>query len=100
VASASEDQAVKLWDLETGECLHTFLGHTYGLRGVTFAEEGQTLVTVSADECIKWWDVQSGQCRRTVRIPRPYEGLKIKGVTGLTEAARATLLALGADDQE
>lgn len=35
-------------------------------------------------------------CIKTLKAPQPYEGMKITGVTGLTEAQKATLKALGA----
>jgi WD40 repeat protein len=40
------------------------------------------------DETIKLWDIKTGDCIRTLRAPRPYEGMKITGVTGLTEASK------------
>jgi hypothetical protein len=42
------------------------------------------------------WDVETGECLRTLRAERLYEGMNITGVTGLTEAQKATLKALGA----
>jgi hypothetical protein len=35
---------------------------------------------------------------KTLRIDRPYEGMNITGVTGLTDAQKSTLKALGAVD--
>jgi hypothetical protein len=35
---------------------------------------------------------------QTLRVKRPYEGMRIAGVTGLTEAQKSTLKALGAID--
>ena len=58
------------------------------------------LASSSADETIKLWDVNDGECLKTLRIPRPYEGMNIKGVTGLTEATIAMLKALGAVEDE
>ncbi|WP_416676948.1 hypothetical protein [Egbenema bharatensis] len=54
----------------------------------------------SADETIKLWDVQSGKCLNTLRADRPYEGMNIAGVTGLTDVQKNTLKALGAIDIE
>jgi WD40 repeat protein len=59
----------------------------------------QTLASGSADEIIKLWDVQTGKCLKTLRSDRPYEGMNIIGVTGITEAQKATLKALGAVEQ-
>ncbi len=49
---------------------------------------------------VKLWDVSTGECLKTLRSNRPYEGMNITGVTGLTSSQRATLLALGAVEDE
>ncbi|MBD2520675.1 hypothetical protein H6G93_38215 [Nostoc sp. FACHB-973] len=51
------------------------------------------------DETIKLWDTQTGVCLKTLRADRPYEGMNITEVTGITEAQKATLKALGAIEQ-
>jgi WD40 repeat protein len=38
------------------------------------------------------------ECFKTLRVPRPYEGMNITGVTGLTDAQKSTLKMLGAVD--
>ncbi|NJR51440.1 MAG: hypothetical protein HC780_19540, partial [Leptolyngbyaceae cyanobacterium CSU_1_3] len=48
------------------------------------------------DESLKLWDVTTGQCLQTLSADRPYEGMNITGVTGITDAQKATLIALGA----
>jgi WD40 repeat protein len=58
------------------------------------------LASGSKDETIKLWDVSTGECLKTLRSNRPYEGMNITGVTGLTSAQKATLLALGAVEDE
>jgi hypothetical protein len=42
------------------------------------------------------WDLETGECCGTWRSPRPYEGMQIQNIHGLTEAQTATLTALGA----
>ncbi|MDJ0575110.1 MAG: NB-ARC domain-containing protein [Xenococcaceae cyanobacterium MO_234.B1] len=96
LASGSEDQTLKLWDVKQGKCLKTLQGHTSQVWSVAFSPDGQTLASSSADETIKLWDVNTGKCWRTLKADRPYEGMNITGVKGLTEAQRATLCALGA----
>ncbi len=44
--------------------------------------------------------MHSGESLRTLRRDRPYEGLTIMGVQGLTEAQKASLRALGALEDE
>jgi len=95
LASGSSDNTVKLWDIRNGECLNTFQGHTHQVLSVAFCRDGETLASSSSDETIKLWDVLTGECLKTL-TDRPYEGMNITGVTGLTEAEKATLKALGA----
>lgn len=63
---------------------------------MAFSPDGKTLASGSGDENIKLWDVQSGACLKTLRSDRPYERMNITGVTGLTEAQKGALKALGA----
>ncbi len=96
LASGSRDQTVRIWDVKNGKCLHTLQGHTNRVWSVAFSPDGQILASGGEDETIKLWDVQTGRCIRTLKAPRPYEGMNITGVKGLTEAQKATLKALGA----
>jgi WD40 repeat protein len=96
LASSSQDQTIRLWNVDTGECLKVLKGHTSWVRGISWSPDGQLLASGSGDETVKLWDVQTGECVRTLRADRPYEGMNITGVTGITEAQKATLKALGA----
>jgi len=96
LASGSDDQTIRIWDVYTGGCLKILQGHTNRVRSVAFSQDGQTLASGSEDETIKLWDVKTGEYLKTLKAPRPYEGMNITGVTGLTQAQKATLKALGA----
>lgn len=61
---------------------------------------GKTLVSCSWDGIIKVWDIQSSECLKTVSH-KPYEGMNITDIKGLTEAEKSILEALGAvEDSE
>ncbi|MEH2009513.1 NB-ARC domain-containing protein [Nostoc sp.] len=96
LASGSDDKTAKLWNLSEGKSLKTLQGHSLEVLSVVFSPDGQTLASGSQDETIKLWDVLTGECLKTLRSPRPYEGMNITGVTGLTAAQLVTLKALGA----
>jgi WD40 repeat protein len=87
---------VKVWDVQTGDCLKTLSGHTNWIYSVLFTENGQTVISCCQDETIKIWDFQTGECLRTLKTDRLYEGMNIEGATGLTESQKVTLKILGA----
>ena len=87
---------MRLWDVQTGQCIKTLQGHTGWVSSVSFSADGQLLVSGSQDETIKLWDVRTKHCIRTLRVDRLYEGMNIQGAQGLTAAQQASLKALGA----
>ncbi|XZN89853.1 MAG: NB-ARC domain-containing protein [Microcoleus sp.] len=94
--SGSCDGTVRLWDVSTGRCIRTLTGHTREIYAVSFSPDGQTVASGCADETGRLWDVNTGECLKILKPPRLYEGMNITGVTGLTQAQKATLIALGA----
>ncbi|NJR76211.1 MAG: hypothetical protein HC773_26820, partial [Scytonema sp. CRU_2_7] len=96
IASGSEDHTVRLWDVETGECVKILKRHTDRVRSVAFSPDGKTLASGSEDETIRLWQLDSSEPPKKLLAKRPYEGMDITGVTGLTDTERATLIALGA----
>ncbi len=96
LASGSSDQTVKVWNLETGKCEQTFQGHTNLVWSIAFHPEEPIIISGSQDQTLKLWNVQTGECLQTLRADRPYEGMNITGVTGITDTQKLTLKALGA----
>ena len=96
IASGGDDNTVKLWNVADKNYCKTCYAHTKPVWSVTFSPDGQTLASGSEDETIKLWDIKTGKCIKTLQSPRPYEGMNITGVTGVTKAQKDTLKALGA----
>lgn len=91
--SASFDQTIRIWDVSTGNCIQTLQGHQSVVSSVIC---DTLLCSSSLDETVRLWNFETGSCLRTLNTPRPYEGMNITGVLGLTEAEIATLKVLGA----
>ncbi len=96
VASSSWDETVRLWDAENGQLLATLQEHAGAVNAVALSGDGQLVASGGDDGMIRLWDADSGSCLRTLSPDRYYERLDITGLTGVTEAQRAALRALGA----
>jgi WD40 repeat protein len=83
LASASLDQAVKLWDVTSGRVRATFRGHVDRGLTVAFAPDGKLLATVGDNPerdrpgggpersriGIQLWDIETGRLTRTIGHP-------------------------------
>ncbi|HXF05007.1 MAG TPA: right-handed parallel beta-helix repeat-containing protein, partial [Blastocatellia bacterium] len=66
LASGSDDQTIKLWDVGTGNLVRTLAGHTGWVNSVAFSPDGKLLASGSGDQTIKLWDVETGNLVRTL----------------------------------
>ena len=60
LASGSEDNAIKLWDIATGTNIATLEGHRNRIRSVSFSPDRTMLASGSSDNTIKLWDIATG----------------------------------------
>jgi WD40 repeat protein len=104
IISGGVDRSLRIWDVQTEKCLHTLTGHSgliyslaVGTIQLSAAESPQLIAfTGSLDETIKVWDLAAAECLATWKSRRPYEGMQIDRIQGLTTAQLRTLKALGA----
>jgi F-box/WD-40 domain protein MET30 len=66
LATGSYDTTIKIWDINTGECLRTLRGHAVGVRALQF--DDTKLISGSLDKKVKVWNWRTGECIST------YEG--------------------------
>ena len=65
IVSGSLDTSIRVWDVETGNCLHTLVGHQSLTSGMELKDN--ILVSGNADSTIKVWDITTGQCLQTLQ---------------------------------
>ncbi len=86
------------WDVTLGTSLAAVHAHDGWIRAISVSSDGKTVASCGEDGVIQLWDMASYQQLATLRNERPYERLRITGATGLTEAQKTALQALGALD--
>ncbi|WP_420266247.1 protein kinase domain-containing protein [Candidatus Magnetominusculus dajiuhuensis] len=61
VSAGTEDRSVRLWDMDTGECLHTLDGHNDWVTCVCFSADGNSVISGSLDKTLRFWDIKRGK---------------------------------------
>jgi WD40 repeat protein len=64
LVSAGADQAICLWNIESGALLSTLRGHQEAIETLAVSEEGRWLASSGADKTIRVWDLTSRKALR------------------------------------
>ena len=65
--SGSDDNTLRVWDLESGQMLRALQGHSFSVTAVALSSDGRRAVSGSDDETLRVWDLESGQTLRTLQ---------------------------------
>ncbi len=66
LASGSGDTTIKLWNLQTGELIHTLSRGSDTVWSIAASPDGQTLASGSGDKRIKIWNLQARKLLRAL----------------------------------
>jgi len=61
LASGSNDNTVRLWDIDKGKMLAIINGHQSTVTSIAFSPDGKTLASGSNDNTIRLWDIEKGE---------------------------------------
>jgi serine/threonine protein kinase len=94
-ASGSNDNTIKLWELQTGKKLRQFgrwfSGHSDSVWNLAFSPDGEILASASWDKTIKLWQVKTGKKICTLTSHH-------NGVNAIAFSPDGQLLASGSSD--
>lgn len=66
ILTSSGDTTCCLWDIETGQQLTSFQGHTGDVMSLSLCNDGgRTFVSGACDASAKVWDIREGMCKQT-----------------------------------
>ncbi|GAB1539722.1 hypothetical protein NUACC21_23890 [Scytonema sp. NUACC21] len=92
LASGSDDNTIKIWNVATGKELKTLIGHGYYVYSVAWSADGKQLASGSDDNTIKIWDVATGKEFKTLSGHS-------SNVNSVAWSADGKQLASGSDDK-
>lgn len=64
--TSSADHTVKIWNAQTGKCLHTIKCPSSDVRLVAFSNDGKLAFAANADGSARIWDAKIGRLRSTL----------------------------------
>jgi WD40 repeat protein len=94
LASSSDDETIRLWDVATGQTVGKPLqGHSGPVNSVAFSPDSKLLASGGSGKTIRLWDVVTGQA-----VGKPLEGHS-SSVTSVAFSPDGKLLASGSQDK-
>ncbi|KAJ5644252.1 uncharacterized protein N7484_006759 [Penicillium longicatenatum] len=92
LASASDDEIVRIWDPTTGRSILTLEGHSDGVNSIAWSPDGSRLASASDDEIVRIWDPTTGRSILTLEGHRD-------GVNSIAWSLDGSRLASASDDE-
>jgi len=87
-----DDNTVRYWDLETGNCLQVLKGHRDDVRSVALSADGRRALSGCDDGTVRLWDLETGNCLRVLKGHADW----VRTVACSADGSRALA---GSDDQ-
>ncbi|MEH2205144.1 MAG: serine/threonine-protein kinase [Nostoc sp.] len=92
LATGSDDNTIKLWEVNTGQLICTLVGHSWSVVAVAFTADGETLLSASCDKTVKLWRVSTAE--EIVTLSGHIDSVSAVAVSKVTQ-----LIASGSQDK-
>jgi WD40 repeat protein/GTPase SAR1 family protein len=66
-ASGSDDNTLKIWDLEIGQCRATLEGHSNFVSSIAITPDGRRILSGSWDKTLREWEAESKRLISTIQ---------------------------------
>ena len=90
--TGSSDKTVRMWDIQTGECVYVLLGHKGPVHTLAMSPDGRFCASAGQDTSILLWDLATGNLLRTLS---GHEGI----VWSLDFSCEGAALVSGSNDE-
>ena len=90
LAGGGFDEVVRVWDVQSGNAIHSWRGHSGVIYAVCWSSDGKQLASGGADATVRVWDLEVG---RLVHIWKTRE----RSVLGLAWSPDGATIAAGTD---
>ncbi|MEQ9402496.1 MAG: WD40 repeat domain-containing protein [Cyclobacteriaceae bacterium] len=67
VATCSDDNTIKLWEIATGKEMQTLFGHSKRVNDIAFSPNSKTLISVSDDRKVIIWNLENGEISKVIK---------------------------------
>jgi small GTP-binding protein len=64
--SGVDEKSVRLWNVDTGDCLRVLDGHTKSVWSVVWSADRRQALSGSQDKTLRLWDLETGHCLRVL----------------------------------
>lgn len=61
LASASFDNFIKIWEVDTGRCVRTLRGHTSAVKSLALTTKAPLILSGSFDQSLRLWDIKTSE---------------------------------------
>jgi len=75
LATGTEDNLIRIWDIKTQKNVATFQGHHAAISDLRFSENGYYLATAAADNVLKLWDLRGPKNINSLKLELPIKRL-------------------------